>query len=247
MLAKANYGRYQALNDDPASPALLALKDGHPRTVIVNDAWGESRSYLLPIQLADGSYYLIGADIDSALLYESLTKARWQALGMGLILFIAACVVCYIVAHHFSAPLATLSRAVRRMATGDFGVRIQAGRSDELGSIARAFNALGELVTARDQSLRELAYVDSLSGLANRVGFLHYMSEHLHTDRGSFALLALNINDFHFINEYLGYQDGDAVLRVIAGRLNGLHRPVTKVARLGGEYFCFIARAGIRR
>jgi diguanylate cyclase (GGDEF)-like protein len=240
VLAKANYGRYQALNDDPASPALLALKDGHPRTVIVNDAWGESRSYLLPISLADGSYYLIGADINSALLYESLTKARWQALGMGLILFIAACVVCYIVAHHFSAPLATLSKAVRRMASGDFGVRIQAGRKDELGSIARAFNALGELITLRDQSLCELAYVDSLSGLANRIGFLHYMSEHLLTERGSFALLVLNINDFHFINEYLGYQDGDAVLRAMADRLNSFKRPVTKVARLGGNTFALL-------
>ncbi|MFC7421092.1 putative bifunctional diguanylate cyclase/phosphodiesterase [Iodobacter arcticus] len=237
LLAKANYGRYQELNENPTSPALLALKDGHPRSVIVSEAWGESRTYLFPMPMADGSHYLIAADIDSDLFHKSLMQARWQALSMGLILFIAACAVCYLVAHHFSAPLATLSRAVRRMATGDFGVRIQAGRNDELGNIARAFNALGELVSARDQSLRELAYVDSLSGLVNRVGFLHFAAEHLNPERGSFALLILNINDFHFINEYLGYQQGDEVLRHIAERLNVLRRPVIKVARLGGNTF----------
>jgi diguanylate cyclase (GGDEF)-like protein len=239
-VAKDNYGPYQTFYADPSGQTLAALKDGKPRTVTVHDALGEFRTYLFPVQLADGSYYLLAADIDNQLFNEALAQARWQALWMGLILFGVACAVCFVVAHHFSAPLATLSRAVRRMAAGDFGVRIHAGRQDELGSLARAFNALGELVLSRDQSLRELAYVDSLSGLANRAGFLLYVEAHLRPESGAYALVVLNVNDFHFINEYLGYQDGDMALRFIAGRLNAFQRPVTKVARIGGNTFALL-------
>ncbi|NHQ88406.1 EAL domain-containing protein [Iodobacter sp. HSC-16F04] len=239
-LVKGSYGPYQTFYADPGGNALAALKDGLPRTVTLHDAWGEFRTFLLPVQFTDGSYYLLAADIDNQLFNEALAQARWQAVWMGLVLFAVACAVCFVVAHHFSAPLATLSRAVRRMASGDFGVRIHAGRQDELGSLARAFNALGELILARDKSLRELAFVDSLSGLANRAGFLLYVEEHLRPGCGAYALVVLNVNDFHFINEYLGYQDGDTALRFVAGRLNLFQRPVTKVARLGGNTFALL-------
>jgi len=122
-------------------------------------------------------------------------------------------------------------------ALGDFGVRVQAGRNDELGSLAHSFNALGDIVSLRDKELRELAFVDLLTGLANRVGFLYFIAEHLHPESEMSALLILNINNFHYINEHLGYQEGDMVLRCIAGRLKGFKRPVVKVARLGGNTF----------
>ncbi|MDW5418021.1 EAL domain-containing protein [Iodobacter sp. CM08] len=236
-LAAGRYGHYQGKYQDDDGLVMAALLDGKARKGTLNDAYGKFHSFLQPIKQADGSYYLVGADIDDQLIEHLINQARWRALWLGMLLFVVSSVVCMFVAHHFSAPLTTFSRAVRRMAAGDFGVRVQAGRSDELGSLAHAFNALGDIVSLRDKELRELAFVDSLTGLVNRVGFLHFIAENLHPESGMSALLILNINNFHYINEHLGYQEGDMALRCIADRLKGFNRPVVKVARLGGNIF----------
>ncbi|AZN35309.1 hypothetical protein [Iodobacter ciconiae] len=52
---------YQAFYADTGEHALAALKDGLPRTVTVSDTRGEFHTHLLPVRLADGSYYLLFA------------------------------------------------------------------------------------------------------------------------------------------------------------------------------------------
>jgi len=53
-------------------------------------------------------------------------------------------------------PIASLEAATRRVAEGDFGVRIVSRQDDELGVLVASFNAMvGDLAASRDQSLRE--------------------------------------------------------------------------------------------
>ena len=245
QIHSGRFGRFLA----PVQNATLAaaLKEGTPRYATLQDSRGEAFSYIYPVRLADGSQAAFVASIDQQQLLAGLSRIGWRTGWAGALLFLLTSLVCVVVVHHFSAPLTTFARAVRRMTSGDFGVRVQTGRQDELGSLAHAFNALGEMISSRDRELRELAFVDSLTSLANRVGFLHFISGRLPQESGECAVVILNLNDFHYINEHLGYQDGDAALRSLAERLNRFHRPVTQVARLGGNTFALFLERIVRQ
>ena len=91
--------------------------------------------------------------------------------------------------------------------------------------------------------LRDLAYKDDLTGLPNRTSILQSIQSAI--DRGNghqFALLFLDLDRFKLINDSLGHDIGDELLREIANRLRRALRATDKVltARLGGDEFVIL-------
>jgi diguanylate cyclase (GGDEF)-like protein len=90
---------------------------------------------------------------------------------------------------------------------------------------------------------QQLAFTDELTGLANRRAFYDHVDTHLataagrrETNRG--GLLLLDLDRFKEVNDSLGHQAGDDLLRQVAGRLREhLHRENDMMARLGGDEF----------
>lgn len=66
------------------------------------------------------------------------------------------------------------------------------------------------------KELSDMAYVDSLTGLANKKKFKITALELLKKKPGAYALILLDINEFKVLNDTLGYECGDRVLRMIA-------------------------------
>jgi diguanylate cyclase (GGDEF)-like protein len=86
----------------------------------------------------------------------------------------------------------------------------------------------------------EQAIRDPLTGLYNRRFFYEALEKEVQRSAryGSTASLVLfDIDDFKRINDSLGHQAGDDVLRKIASIIDGLIRPADSFARLGGEEF----------
>jgi len=108
-LAADRYGHYQIKYQDDEGLVMAALLDGQARKGTVSNTYGKFQSFLQPIKQANGSYYLVGADVDAWLIELLINQARWRALWLGLLLFVVSSVVCLFVAHHFSAPLTTFS------------------------------------------------------------------------------------------------------------------------------------------
>jgi len=85
-----------------------------------------------------------------------------------------------------------------------------------------------------------LAYHDGLTGLANRSLFSKLLAQSL-TEciryEQALAVLYLDLDRFKLINDTLGHDAGDELLREIAGRLQGCMRASDTVARLGGDEF----------
>ena len=80
--------------------------------------------------------------------------------------------------------------------------------------------------------IQRLAYFDALTGLPNREWIGDYLSRSLadaRTRNGSVALLYVDLDQFKRINDTLGHDTGDALLRQVAERLRGA------LAHLGGE------------
>jgi len=88
-----------------------------------------------------------------------------------------------------------------------------------------------------------LAHHDPLTGLPNRAMFEERAREAVARAqrRGeTAALLFLDLDHFKDINDSLGHDVGDALLRVTAERLRGCVRGEDFVARIGGDEFCIL-------
>ncbi|WP_312270832.1 EAL domain-containing protein [Pseudomonas sp.] len=105
-------------------------------------------------------------------------------------------------------------------------------------------NALLHELDSTQASLHNVAHFDALTGLHNRYSFNKEIQMRLdeHAAQGtSMALLFLDLDNFKRINDSLGHDAGDELLRVVAQRLKSALRERDLIARLGGDEFCILA------
>ncbi len=93
------------------------------------------------------------------------------------------------------------------------------------------------------RQLHNLTYQDKLTGLPNRALFLDRLNQAvLEAKRGGHfvGLMILGLDRFKKINDTLGYQSGDEILKVVAHRLRDCVRESDTVTRLGGDIFAVV-------
>ena len=100
-----------------------------------------------------------------------------------------------------------------------------------------------EDMTARrkaESAIHDLARFDTLTRLLNRATFEATVRESLERiawRNESFALLFVDLDHFKAVNDTLGHQQGDALLRAVADRLRSVVRDTDCIARFGGDEF----------
>ena len=94
-----------------------------------------------------------------------------------------------------------------------------------------------------EQDVKKLAYHDPLTGLPNRT----YLKQQLNvtvnraaTENQRFAILFLDLDRFKMINDTLGHDAGDLLLKAVADRIRHCVRENDFVARLGGDEFTVV-------
>lgn len=105
--------------------------------------------------------------------------------------------------------------------------------------VAAAFSERNHVET----ELSKLANHDPLTGLPNRSYFQHFLSHsisHAQRQKQQLYLLFIDLDRFKKINDSQGHEMGDAVLKIVARRLDNLLRADDFVARLGGDEFAIL-------
>ncbi|HEV2999391.1 MAG TPA: diguanylate cyclase [Solirubrobacteraceae bacterium] len=90
------------------------------------------------------------------------------------------------------------------------------------------------------EQVQHLAATDSLTGLPNRETFQRSLSQEVaraSRTGGEMTVLLMDLDHFKRINDTLGHQTGDEVLRAVAAVLDESCRPFDTPARYGGEEF----------
>ena len=179
------------------------------------------------------------------------------AVGVVLVVLLIAAIVIY----GITVPARRLLHGTRRLTRGALDARVPRGGVRELDELAAAFNdmakaldstqntlrteraALEDRVAERTAQLRQLANFDPLTELPNR----RELSSHLGAailrakmGASGCAVFYMDIDNFKTINDTLGHQFGDSVLRAIASRLQEVAGTDGFLARLGGDEFTLV-------
>ncbi|WP_179224541.1 putative bifunctional diguanylate cyclase/phosphodiesterase [Geodermatophilus pulveris] len=148
---------------------------------------------------------------------------------------------------HLRAATSSITSATE---TGDWSEavfeRITIDSNDQIGEAGRAFNSLLGAVEGRQElenRLRYQAYHDMLTGLPNRARFMDELAEadRLRQESGmQSAVLFLDVDNLKAVNDSLGHEGGDILIRMLGERMTGVVRDTDTVARLSGDEFAIL-------
>jgi diguanylate cyclase (GGDEF)-like protein len=182
---------------------------------------------------------LVLRSIDEAIApYRRLQLTLLAITLAGVAVFAVGSVVT---ARRIAGPINALAASARRLADGDYTSPVPVAGSNEVGHLARSFEAMRVGIRERDAEIRRLAYWDSLTGLPNRARFRDVLGERIAEARASgepCSAMHLDIDRFKHVNDVLGPSFGDRLLEQIARRLEASVRSDRDtVARLAGDKF----------
>lgn len=119
---------------------------------------------------------------------------------------------------------------------------------DQNGTIMGAFAQFRDITerSKAEKQINHLAFHDDLTGLPNRRFFTQHLTKLLDSqedESNPFGLMFLDLDSFKKINDNLGHNNGDALLKLVAGRLKNCCRTAKHfVARMGGDEFTIVVR-----
>lgn len=190
----------------------------------------------------------------------ALANSRRSLLTGGLIGLALASIASIFLARSLVRPIRAIQSATEHFGEGSLAFRLDARRSDEVGDVARAINAMldrlehnvNERIRAENR-ISDLAYHDSLTGLANRRLLrqrLTALLDHPHAADGTTAVMFIDLDRFKYVNDTLGHTAGDELLVEVSQRLSACVRTFAApgrsaeeavlIARLGGDEFTLL-------
>jgi diguanylate cyclase (GGDEF)-like protein len=105
---------------------------------------------------------------------------------------------------------------------------------------------VGLLVVMLEEQITSSEFValhDELTGLANRRMFderLHTLLDRAEHEHHSLSVFTMDLNGFKQVNDTLGHEAGDILLKAVAGNLAVTAKPIGLIARQGGDEFSLI-------
>ena len=170
-----------------------------------------------------------------------------------------------ILAHKYTEPIITLKDNMTEAAAGNLELKCEIDSNDEFGELSDMFNNMMNIISTNYNQLSEskkqleanelelkknyahieqLAYHDGLTGLYNRVAFMKYAYDILHKNGSQLsarhAIFFLDLDNFKNVNDTLGHDYGDILLKQVAMRLNSTIELNDLLARTGGDEFLIL-------
>ncbi|WP_165784387.1 GGDEF domain-containing protein [Zhengella mangrovi] len=142
-----------------------------------------------------------------------------------------------LILHRELRPVVAVSHALKAYAERRERVPILHRSDDEIGALSDAANWSIDTLDTLLKDIERQASTDALTGLPNRRAFLRVIE----TEKPA-MLAILDIDRFKAINDTLGHDTGDAVLKSVASTIRNALRSADVVARWGGEEFVVLLR-----
>ena len=122
-------------------------------------------------------------------------------------------------------------------------IRVRSLGSDDEGATRGAIASVEDLTETLDlqKELQQQATTDFLTGLPNRAALMDWLDERITSPHegagGGVTVLFFDLDGFKRVNDGLGHEAGDMLLKVVAERAARVVRPSDILARIGGDEF----------
>lgn len=145
----------------------------------------------------------------------------------------------------FFLPLELLLSSTKKVKEGNKLEVSDVVEKDEMGHLLSTFYDMSEKIFQREEVLDYKAHHDELTGLKNRITISKEIEEsisELQKVGSKLAVLFLDLNLFKQVNDTLGHDVGDLILKETADRLKSSVRSNDTVFRVGGDEFLILAK-----
>jgi len=140
----------------------------------INDEKGQRRMLGTYTGIPDTGWgVIVQVEVEKA--YYSALRMRDQSLGLVAVVAVLALVLGTLFAGEISRPIHELAHGARRLAGGDYGTRVSVRSHNEVGTLADAFNQMGEEIQKAVEQIRQAAarnkelFLGSIRMLANAI------------------------------------------------------------------------------
>ena len=199
-----------------------------------------------------GWYIVSSAYVDE--FKTSSIEVRHFILILAVTIFILSALYSFVFLRNLLVPITDLSHLALKVTGGDYRVRSDLRRDDEIGVLAGEFNRMVETiedhienldqkVQEKTQELKHLSDTDPMTGLWNR----RYFTATANTiwslaqrDQTELSVIMLDIDWFKQVNDTYGHHTGDEVIVALAQVLKDSVRQSDLICRFGGEEFILL-------
>lgn len=152
-------------------------------------------------------------------------------------------VLAYLMAKRIVHPIRRLTYMSKKVAAGDFSVKMPVKGQDEISSLSQTFNTMTSELEQKRIELTTMANKDTLTKLPNRRQFeagLIQSIKNCQRNKEAIALIYIDLDQFKDTNDSFGHPAGDKLIQDVAKRLSNAVRQTDLVARLGGDEFAIV-------
>lgn len=237
------------------------LKASTPKDELLNDTFSPNRKYIYGYSAIPkaGWIYVTREDTSS---YTRIVSSLPVVLVILLIIVIIISIeISQNLAVKYTQPIVELNEKMQNAAEGQLDVHIDMERTDEFGTLSDSFNQMMDIIStnyngmsqaqlaleesqkelqANYENIEKLAFTDGLTGLYNRMAFFKFATESLADNNGSLkkhAIIFIDLDGFKSINDTLGHDYGDLLLKAVSNKLSSYIDEEDILARNGGDEF----------
>lgn len=195
--------------------------------------------------LTENSPFKILLSTETNRAFLSYNSLIIQMAGLLAIAALIALFAAILLSNSIARPLNTLVNAAREISLGRYTRAFPTTSTNEVNTLSDAIRDMQDGIKEREQQIHELAYFDKLTGLANRNQFHDMLSKTIVSPQDDKVTIAMmDVDRFKDINDTVGHDTGDVLLKQIAERLSQFPHTHTMFARIGGDEFGMIFNCG---
>jgi len=188
---------------------------------------------LLLLEQRKGDYKASRAKIETLILVQLI-----------IFCFLAIFVFLFLNKNLFQ-PLKVLLNSTKKTEEGRALSIVDVVPNDEMGYLLSRFYTMSEKVFERTKILGHKAFHDELTGLKNRSKMNDEIESAINSSKefnNKLAIFFIDLNDFKILNDTLGHDAGDIILKETAVRLKAAVRSDDSLFRVGGDEFVVLIK-----
>ncbi|HEX7131770.1 MAG TPA: EAL domain-containing protein [Iamia sp.] len=193
-----------------------------------------------PVPTLDWRVY---SGIDDGVATAAARDLLARSASLGALALVTLAAMALLISRRIVAPLRAMTKAVLVAGRSPVPAPVPVQGPAEVALLAQQFNEMLDARLGYEAQLATQAAHDLLTGLPGRSLVRDRVARALRRVGGSssgVAVLFLDLDRFSVVNDGLGHQTGDALLRAVANRLEGAITPSETVGCFGGDQFVVV-------